>query len=38
MVSLVEAIKQLPNDHVTDKPVFLQLYAFALNRYVMYEL
>ncbi|XP_030851262.1 mitogen-activated protein kinase kinase kinase 5 isoform X3 [Strongylocentrotus purpuratus] len=32
MVSLVEAIKQLKNDHVTDKPAILHLYAFALNR------
>ncbi|XP_072178196.1 mitogen-activated protein kinase kinase kinase 5-like [Diadema setosum] len=32
MVSLVEDIKQLPNDHVTDKPAILHLYAFALNR------
>ncbi|XP_041462432.1 mitogen-activated protein kinase kinase kinase 15-like [Lytechinus variegatus] len=32
MVSLVEAIKQLKNDHVTDKPAIVHLYAFALNR------
>lgn len=32
MVSLVEGIRQLPNDHVTPKAAITHLYAFALNR------
>ncbi|XP_071818726.1 mitogen-activated protein kinase kinase kinase 5-like isoform X3 [Apostichopus japonicus] len=32
MVSLVEDIRQLPNDHVTSKAAITHLYAFALNR------